>query len=61
MNHNNTQDSSVGGYLAIGALINSAVNNIAQYDVFWHSVASIMTCIAAGLSIYFTLKKRKNG
>lgn len=58
VNHNNQTTETLGGYFAIGAIVNSTVNSIAQYDVFWHTCASIMTCLAAGLSIYFTLRNR---
>ncbi len=61
MNHTNANmpPQVFGAWMAVVAIVNNAINNVAAYDVFWHTVASILTCCAATTSIYFTLKNRK--
>jgi hypothetical protein len=50
---------AVGGYFAVGAIINLVTADLAKYDVALHGLASLLTAIAAVASIVITLRRRK--
>jgi hypothetical protein len=57
---NNPQHHSVGGWFALISLGGAAfVKLISDNSAFLSGVASIATAIAAALSIFFTLRRKK--
>jgi hypothetical protein len=57
--HNLFADNFWGAYFAVGAAVNLIIADIAQHDAFLHGMASILTGIAAVVSIYLALTRRK--
>jgi hypothetical protein len=59
MQHNILNHHDLGLYFAGAAVINYLINLIATEDVFLHGLASIITSVAAAISIYFAIRNRK--
>ena len=57
--HNIVTTPFMGAYFAVGAAINLLVADIAQNDAFLHGCASILTGVAAIVSIILAFKRRK--
>jgi hypothetical protein len=54
------QHHSVGGWFALISLGGAAiVKFVTDYSAFFAGVASILTALAAGVSIWFTLRRKK--
>jgi hypothetical protein len=56
----NPQHHHIGGWFALISIGGAAVVKfVSDYSNFFSGVASILTALAAGLSIWFTLRRKK--
>jgi hypothetical protein len=57
--HHLANNQTVGAGFAVGALFNLIIADIAEHDAFLHGIASILTGLAAIVSIYLAIKRKK--
>lgn len=58
--NNTPQHHTVGGWFAIISLAGATLTNwLSTHSELLSAIASIMTALAAGVSIYFTLRRKK--
>ncbi len=58
--NNTPQHHAIGGWFALISLGGATiVKFISDYSGFFSGIASILTALAAGVSIWFTLRRKK--
>jgi uncharacterized membrane-anchored protein len=50
----------VGAAGILGTVVTYIISEIATYDAFLHGLASLLTAVGAGVSIYFMFKKKSS-